>query len=61
MELEAILAENQANLVVLDVDEVQEVPEVVDLVDPRELQEHRRKKRLVEMDNWCYLILLSQV
>ena len=43
MELEAILAVIQTNLVVVEVGEVQEAPEVVDLVDQRELQEHRRK------------------
>ena len=43
MELDAILAANQADLAVLEADEVQEVPEVVDLVDQRELQDHQRK------------------
>ena len=61
MELEAILAENQANLVILEADEVQEAPEVVDLVDQRELEEQGRKYKLEEMDYWCYLILLSLV
>ena len=51
----------QADLAVLDTDEVQEVPEVVDLVDQRELQDHRRKWKFVEMDNWFYLLLRSQV
>ena len=35
---------------VLEAHEVQEVPEVVNLVDQRELQDHRRKNNLLEMD-----------
>ena len=42
MELEAILAENQADSAILEADEVQEAPEVVDLGDQRELQDHQR-------------------
>ena len=61
MELVAILVVYQAVLAVLKADEVQEPPEVVDLVDRREVQDHRRKCRLVEMDNWYYLLLRSQV
>ena len=67
LELEAILAVHHANLLVLEAhevlvaDEVQEAPEVVDLVDQKELQDHRRKELLVEMDNVYYLFLRSQV
>ena len=52
MDLEAILAENQANLAVLEADEVQEGLEVVDPVDQKELQDHQRKYNFAEMDNW---------
>ena len=45
------LPPSEADLAVLEADGVQEVPEVVDLMDPRELQDHQRKQRLVEMDN----------
>ena len=61
MELDVILAVYQADLAVLDADEVQEAPEVVDLVDHRELQDHQRKYKLVQIDNSYYLLLRSQV
>ena len=51
MELEAILAVIQTNLVVVEVGEVQEAPEVVDLVDQKELQDHRRRYKSVGMDS----------
>ena len=48
MELKTILLVCQENLAA---HWVQEVPEVVDLVDQRELEDHQRKCKLVEMDN----------
>ena len=58
MVLEALLVVGQADLAVLEADEVQETPEVV---DHSELQDHRRKQLVVEMDSWYYILLRSQV
>ena len=61
MDVEATLTVYKADLAYLEADEIQEAPEVVDLVAKGNFQDHQRKSRLAEMDNWYYLLLRSQV